>query len=169
MSQAAQTDEWAGRLATLFAVHPAWVAAARRLSGEATSSVYFTHLPGAPWRLETRSGGVVLLPGAAADPDLVFRFTPESIAKLESVEGGIGHFAVALFEQIVDGAVDLRIRAGFARLVLRGYVKLLLAAGPPVAAFGATHGIRTLAALRRFVADLRADGAADWEYEGPPR
>jgi len=169
MSQTQRADEWAGRLARLFAEHPAWVEAARRLSGDATSSVYFTHLPGAPWRLETRSCGVVLLPGAAADPDLVFRFTPESIAALESAEGGIGDFAVALFEQIVDGAVDLRIRAGFGRLVMRGYVKLLFAAGPPVMAFGATHGIRTLGALRRFVADLRAQGAADWEYEGPPR
>jgi len=169
MSQTQRADEWAVRLARLFAEHPAWVAAARRLSGEATSSVFFTHLPGAPWRLETRAGGVVLRPGAAADPDLVFRFSPESIAALESVDGGIGDFAVALFEQIVDGAVDLRIRAGFGRLVMRGYVKLLFAAGPPVVAFGATHGIRTLGALRRFVADLRAQGAADWEYEGPAR
>jgi hypothetical protein len=44
-------------------------------------------------------------------------------------------------------------------------VNLLLAAGPPVLAFGAGHGIRTLGALRRFVADLRTRGPADWERE----
>jgi hypothetical protein len=46
---------------------------------------------------------------------------------------------------------------------MRGYVKLLVVAGPPVLAFGATHGILTLGALRRFVAGLRSRGAADWE------
>lgn len=159
-------DEWTRRLATLFAEHPAWVDAAGRLRGDATSTVYFTHRAREPWRLETHAGSTRLLPGAAGDPDLVFRFSPESIGRLESVEGGIGDFAVALFEQIVNQEVDLRIRAGFGRLVRRGYVKLLLAAGPPVLAFGASHGIRTLGALRRFVADLSTQGPADWECEG---
>jgi len=93
----------------------------------------------------------------------VFRFSPEAIERLESVEGGIGEFAVTLFETLVDGSADLRIKAGFIRLARRGYVKLLVAAGPPVLAFGAAHGIRTLGALRKFIAELRARGDADWE------
>jgi len=156
-------DEWTERLAELFAEQPAWVAAARHLRGDATSTVYFSHRKGDPWRLETQRGRTRLLPGAARDPDFVFRFTPEAIERLEAVRGGIGEFAVALFEEIVDGKADLRIKAGFARLTMRGYVKLLLVAGPPVLAFGASHGIRTLGALRRFVGELRSRGAADWE------
>jgi hypothetical protein len=156
-------DDWTEKLACLFAEQPAWIKAARHLRDDATSTVYFSHREGDPWRLEMRGGRARLVHGAAHDPDLAFRFSPRSIERLESVEGGIGEFAVALFEEIVDGSVDLRIRAGFARLAMRGYVKLLVAAGPPVLAFGASHGIRTLGALRKFVSELRSRGDADWE------
>lgn len=159
----ADRDEWIDRLAMLFAEHPAWVEAARRLDPEATSTVHFTHRPGEPWRLVTVDRKTRLLPGAAADADLVFRFSPASIARLEAVEGGIGDFAVALFEQVVESAVDLRVAASFERLARRGYVKLLWAAGPAVLAFGAAHGIRTLRALRRLIAELSGQGPADWE------
>jgi len=156
-------DDWTERLARLFRAHPAWVAAARSLSTSATSNVYFTHRRGEVWRLEQQNAETLLLPGATPDPDFVFRFSPEAIESLETVEGGIGDFAVALFSQVVDDEVGLRIVAGFPRLMRRGYVKLLVVAGPPVVAFGATHGVRTLGALRRFVAQLRASGPADWE------
>jgi hypothetical protein len=159
----ADRDEWIDRLATLFAEHPAWVEAARRLDPEATSTVHFTHRPGQPWRLVTIDRTTDLLPGGAPDPDLVFRFSPASIARLEDVDGGVGDIAVALFEQIADRVVDLRIVAPFERLARRGYVKLLLAAGPSVLVFGASRGIWTLGALRRLVADLRRQGPADWE------
>jgi hypothetical protein len=101
------------------------------------------------------------------DPDFVFRFTPSAIERLEAVTGGIGEFAVELFTLITeadsDTGVGFRIVASFPRLLRRGYVGLLLAAGPRVVAFGATHGIRTVGALRRFVAQLRDSGPADWE------
>lgn len=156
-------DEWVARLATLFREHPAWVEASGFIGRRATSDVYFAHLPREPWHLEQRHGETALLPGAARDPDFVFRFTPASIERLERVEGRIGDFAVALFEMILEGEVDLRIAAGFARLARNGYVRLLLEAGPSVIAFGARHGVRTLPALRRLVAELRARGPADWE------
>ena len=165
----AHPDEWVERLARLFREHPAWRAAARHLSAEATSSVYFRHRPGEPFRLEQDERGTLLLSGAARDPDLVFRFTPGSIERLEAVRGGIGNFAVELFrllsEADPDASVDLRIAAGFPRLARRGYVRLLLRAGPRVLAFGATRGIRTLGALRRLVADLRRPVSEPWEGE----
>jgi hypothetical protein len=160
-------DEWVDRLARLFREHPAWVAAAHHLSSGASSTVYFAHHLDRdghePWRLEQCDAGTCLLPGAARDPDFIFRFSPESIEQLEAVDGTVGDFAVALFSLVVDDEVQLRIAAGFPRLIRRGYVKLLLVAGPPVVAFGATHGIRTLGALRRLVAGLRRRGPADWE------
>jgi hypothetical protein len=159
-------DEWVERLARLFAEHPAWVAAARRLAPEATSGVFFRHLPGKAFRLEQDAGGTRLLPGAARDPDLVFRFPPRSVERLEAVRGGIGEFAVELFSLMIEedpeARVDFRVAADFSRLVRRGYLALLLAAGPRVLAFGAAHGIRTLGALRRFAAGLRR-GPEPWE------
>ena len=160
-------DEWIERLARLYRDHPAWKSAARRLVAAATSTVYFSHRAGEPWHLEQRDGQTLLLPGAAMDPDFVFRFTPSAIERLEAVTGGIGEFAVELFTLITeadsDRGVGFRIVASFPRLLRRGYVGLLLAAGPRVVAFGATHGIRTVGALRRFVAQLRDSGPADWE------
>jgi len=159
-------DEWIERLARLFEEHPAWVAAAGRLSPDAASAVFFRHRPGEVWHLEQAAVGSRLLPGAARDPDLVFRFTPRSVERLEAVTGGIGEFAVALFALMTEGdpeaRVDFRIAADFSRLARRGYLSLLLAAGPGVLAFGAAHGIRTLGALRRFAAGLRRD-PEPWE------
>jgi hypothetical protein len=165
-------DPTLDRLARLFREHPAWTAAARRLVPQATSTVYFRHRPGEAWRLEQREGVTRLLPGAAADPDFVFRFTEGSIARLEAVRGGVGDFAVELFTLITeddpDVRVGFRIVAGFPRLVRRGYLGLLLAAGPRVVAFGASHGIRTLGALRRFVAQVRDRTPESWEGEDGP-
>jgi hypothetical protein len=157
-------DEWIARLTQLFREHPAWRDAARRIRAGATSNVFFTHCPGEAWRLEvSEGGGAELLPGASDDPDLVFRFSPEAIERLESVEGGIGDFAVALFQAILDEDVSLRIAAGFPRLLRRGYVKLLRAAGRPVVAFGVAHGVSNVGALRRLVEELRDRSPADWE------
>jgi len=157
------------RLAALFREHPAWVAAARHLSRRATSSVYFSHRPGETWQLEQQAGVTRLLPGAAADPDFVFRFTPRAVDRLEAVRGGIGDFAVELFTLMLEEDPELhvgfRIVPGFARLATRGYLRLVLAAGPKVLAFGATHGIHSLPALRRFVGELRARGPQEWEME----
>lgn len=83
------------------------------------------------------------------------------------MEGGFGELAVELFSLMLEDdpalRVDLRIASGFAALAKRGYVKLLLDAGPQVLAFGARHGIRTLGSLRRFVAQLRSRGRQSWE------
>jgi hypothetical protein len=162
-------DEWIERLARLYRDHPAWKSAARRLVTAATSTVYFSHCPGEPWHLEQREGETRLLPGASPDPDFVFRFSPSSIVRLEAVTGGVGDFAVELFTLITevepDEGVGLRVVAGFPRLVRRGYLGLLLASGPRVLAFGAAHGVRTVGALRRLVAQLRDGGPADWETE----
>jgi len=163
-------DESVEQLATLFAEHPAWVDAARRLSSRATSSVYFTHRPYEAWRLDQRSGQTRLLRGAAESPDFVFRFSPASIERLAGVEGGVGEFAVELFTLMTeppesDSFVGLRIAAPFSGLIRRGYVGLLVAAGPRVMAFGASHGIYTVGALRRFVAQLRASEPQEWERD----
>lgn len=166
----ATRDESIDRLARLFLEHPAWVAAARRLTPQATSTVYFSHRHGEPWRLEQRDGQTWLVRGAATDPDFVFHFTQTSIARLESVRGGIGDFAVELFTLITeddpDARLGFRVVAGFPRLMRRGYLGLLVAAGPRVLAFGAFHGIRTLGALRRFLAQRRARAPEAWEVDG---
>lgn len=159
------------RLAELFAGHPAWRAAAERIEEGATSNVFFSQRPGEAWHLE-RSGGLTrLLPGAAADPDFAFRFTPSSIDLLARVNGGIGSFAVALFERIVDPdpgtAVGFRVVAPFSRLVRRGYLSLLAAGGLRVLAFGAARGVRTIGDLRRLVERLGSEGPRDWERAAP--
>jgi len=154
-------------LADLFRDHPAWRDAAKHVDGGASSAVWFTHRPGEPWRLVRRDGTTFLEPGVADDPDFVFRFTPAAIERLAAVRGGVGDFAVALFRLVVEptgeARVDFRIRAGFARLVRRGYLRLLLAAGPAVLAFGLAHGVTTVGALRRLVASLRTRPPAPWE------
>jgi hypothetical protein len=167
--EARRPDEAIARLARMFLEHPAWADAARRIESDATSSVFFSHRPGEPWRLERRGGHTLLLPGAAAKPDFVFRFTPASIERLCATDGSIGHFAVALFGLIAAQdprlRVGFRIAAPFPRLVGRGYLRLLAAGGLRVLAFGAARGVRTPADLRRFVERVRQREPEAWELE----
>ncbi len=164
---AALADEHVLKLARLFGEHPAWRSAAALLADEATSAVGFRHRPGEAWRLVRRDGRTELLRGVDPDPDLAFRFTRRSVERLQAVRGGIGDFAVALFELAIDAddevRVEIRVRAPFRRLLRRGYVTLLLRAGPKVAAFGAAHGVHSLAGLRRIVVEMRGRPREPWE------
>jgi hypothetical protein len=169
-AEAQREDESVTRLARMFLEHPVWADAARRIASDATSTVFFSHRPGEPWRLERRRGRTLLLPGAAADPDFVFRFTPASIERLCAADGGIGRFAVELFALIAEESprlrVGFRIAAPFARLVRRGYLRLLAVGGLRVLAFGAARGVRTPGDLRRLVERVRQREPGAWEFEG---
>lgn len=157
-------------LAELFRAHPVWQRAAEHLSGRAASGAYFVHRPGEAWTLERHAGRTRLVAGTCDDPDLVFRFSAGAVRRLQAVEGDVADFAIALFECILardpDEHVDLRIAASFGRLLRRGYVRLLLAAGPRLLAFGAAHGVRDVGALRDLVAALRRRTPAPWERAG---
>ena len=167
MSAPPAADPEVERLARLFREHPAWREAARHVSDAATSRVLFSHRPGERWRLVRRAGESLLLPGDVGDPDFVFRFSPAAIGRLARVDGSVGAFAVELFGLVVcerpDARVDLRIAAPFARLVRHGYVRVLVAAGWRVLAFGARHGVRSLGQLRRLVERLRSRSPEPWE------
>ncbi len=87
--------------------------------------------------------------------------------RLATTEGDVGAFAVTLFSLVASAdpgeRVDLRVVSPFRRLLRRGYVELLLTAGPRAVAFGVRHGVRTLADVRRLVRASRARGPFDWE------
>jgi hypothetical protein len=167
---AASEDPHVRRLAELFRSHPIWCEAARQIAENSCASVYFSHRPGEPWRLVRRGGVSLLEAGPAQDPDLAFCFPPASIEVLERTRGGIGDFAVALFRLALDEDPERRVRirviAPFPRLLLRGYVKLLLRGGRPLLRFGAQHGVRSLAELRRLVDSARRAKPEDWEQAG---
>ena len=160
-------DDYIARLARLFLEHPIWIEAANRISADATSTIFFSHKPRQVWRLENREGKILLLPGAAEDPDFVFRFTPAAIRRLEDVDRGMDSFAVELFrlmlEESIDEGVRIRVVAGFPRLLRRGYVRLLLSAGPGVLAYGAAQGVLTLRSLQRLVTSTRSPEPMEWE------
>ena len=161
------SDDYIARLARLFLEHPIWIEAAKQISADATSTIFFSHNPGQAWHLENCKGEILLLPGAAEDPDFVFRFTPAAVQRLEGVDRGMDDFAVELFrlmlEESIDEGVGFRIGAGFPRLLRRGYVRLLLSAGPGVLAFGAALGVLNLRSLRRLVASTRSAEPMEWE------
>jgi hypothetical protein len=160
-------DPHVERLAALFRAHPAWRNAASRIAEGSASNVWFSHRPREPWHLERRGGETLLLAGAVADPDFVFRFTPAAIQRLGAVTGGMGAFAVALFESMLsedeESRVGFRLVAPFHRLVWRGYLRLLLDAGPAVLRFGAANGIASVGALRRLASELRSKPPEEWE------
>jgi hypothetical protein len=83
------------------------------------------------------------------------------------VRGEAGDFAAELFLLALaedrETRDDLREAAGFPRQLRRGYVRLLLAAGPRVRALGAAHGIVGLADLARLVAHTRRVEGELWE------
>jgi hypothetical protein len=164
---AAEGDPHVQRLVELFRSHPAWCEAAARIAEDATSKVFFQHRPGEPWQLVRRGGGTVLEPGAAEDPDLAFCFPPAAIEELAHTRGSVADFALALFRLALDDDPERRVRirviAPYARLLRRGYVDLLLRGGPRLLWFGATHGVRSLAQLRRLVDSARSAEPEEWE------
>jgi hypothetical protein len=166
-SASAGRDPHVERLAELFRAHPTWCEAARGISDQSTSSVFFRHRPGEPFRLVRRAGESVLEPGRAADPDLAFCFSPAAIETLEATRGSVGDFALALFRLMLEDdperRVELRVAAPFTRLLRRGYVSLLLRGGPRLLRFGAAHGVRSLAELRRAVEAARSAKPLPWE------
>lgn len=157
---AAEADASVERLARLFREHPVWQEAAGYIADGAASRVVFAHRPGEEWTLRRKGGASELAAQRCSDPDLVLRFAPGAVRSLERVRGDIADFAIALFECALskdpDERVEIRVVAGFARLVRRGYVGLLIAAGPRLVAFGAAHGVANLAQLRRLIGELRA-------------
>lgn len=165
---AEERDDEIGALARLYRNHPAWIEAAGYISEEgAGSDVYFSAHPNEAWHLEHRGGRGVLRPGCSRDPDFVFRFTPEAIARLERAEESIGGFAVALFEGMTasDPAlrIDFRLVAGFRRLLQRGYVGLLLAGGSRVLAAAARRGLHSVSDLQKLVEGARRSQPEKWE------
>ncbi len=152
------SDPHVRKLAEFFSSHPTWVVAARNVADGASSRVHFSHIP-EQFQLVRRDGKSWLLPGEAADPDFAFRFTPAAIDRITSVDGDVGDFAVALFRAIVDRnpgeQVGFRVVAPFRRLLVRGYVTLLVRSGPKVLRYGAEHGVGTIGELRRFVSQTR--------------
>jgi hypothetical protein len=152
-------DPHVTRLADFFRNHPVWSDAARWVDSRASSRVRFRHRPGETWRLVRRDGVSLLEPGDVSDPDFEFLFSPGAIERITRIDGDIGDFAVALFDCVAaedpDQRVEIQIVASFSRLARRGYLRLLIAGGPALVAFGVRHGVRTLADLRRLVAQNR--------------
>jgi hypothetical protein len=160
-------DEHVAALARLYREHPAWRAAAARLHEQSTSGVWFRHRPGEAWHLAREDGETRLRPGRVEDPDFMFRFSPASIVALGEAGSRIDDFAVRLFELMLDPdeerRIGFRIVASFGRLLRRGYVRLLLEAGPRVAAFAASHGVTGLRAIRNLVVELARREPQPWE------
>lgn len=172
-ASAAADDDAVRRLTALFRAHPVWCQAARRIQEGSASRVFFPQWPGEPWRLVRRDGVSVLEPGDADDPDLAFCFPPAAVEVLESTQGGVGDFALALFRLMLDEdparRVQLRVIAPFPRLLTRGYVELLLRGGPRLLWFGATQGVRSIGDLRRLVDSVRSSDPAPWEAVATPQ
>ncbi len=167
----ATSDPHIRSLARLFREHPAWRAAAQHIAEGASSKVFFSHRPDDHWHLVRRDGQSLILPGAAHDPDLAFRFTPIAIQRLAEAQGDLADIAVVLFDLIANDDEDVRIGfrvvAPFWRLARHGYLGLLVIAGPKLVAYGVRHGLRTLADLQRLIAASQASAPAEWEREAP--
>lgn len=154
-------DLYVQKLSDNFLNHPVWVEAARSIKEGASSQVFFSHCQG-EWHLLRKDGQSQLRQGPSPDPDFSFRFTPASIDRIFAVKAnaGVGDFAVELFECITSEdplyKIDFRVISPFSKLLSRGYVKLLLKGGPTVLAYAASHGVRTLADLRKLLKEARS-------------
>jgi hypothetical protein len=153
-------------LRTLFLTHPAWRAASDHLKEGASSRVLFSHVPG-EYQLVRRGNQNLLLEGKAQDPDLAFRFTPKSIERLSRVQSTeIADFAVELLacgeSEDPEMQVHMLVKAGFTKLLFRGYASLLIKAGPRVLT-GSGKGGPTLSDVRKWISALRSDSGWVWD------
>jgi hypothetical protein len=152
-------------LRKLFLSHPAWLAAARFIKDGSSSSVRFSHAPGA-YHLLRKDGQSLLVDGPAADPDLAFRFTPRSIERLSAVQGAdIADFGIELMECASSDDPELQVRlrvlVGFPKLLRRGYVNLLIQGGPRVLAHGGKSA--SFSDVRKLLSQMRNDDGS-WDH-----
>jgi hypothetical protein len=159
-------DPWVERL-TRVVEHPVWRGVGRLLDPRMSSTVSFTHRPGESWRLERRGDRTVLLPGAAPDPDFLLRFTPAAVDRLAALHGSAGDFVAELLALASASdpelRIDIQVAVRFARLLSRGYVRLLLAAAPHMRAIGFAHGESGVSSLQQLATAMRRLDAEDAE------
>lgn len=153
------SDPYVEKLREHFLSEPVWVDAAQPIQEGSESLVVFSHVEGV-YHLHREGKKSLLLFGPPRDPDFGFRFTPKSIEILTSTKGDVGDFAVALFTLIThsdpDVRIGFRVYASFPRLLIRGYVQVLLRGGPKVLQYAAQNGVRTLGDLYRLFQELRS-------------
>lgn len=138
-------------LRRFFRSAPAAGRATRPLSREAEVAL---DLEGGPARFTMASGAPEILPGPARDPDFALAVPPGAVRRLTSGEAGVGGLGVAFFRLVLsrDPALRIRVRlhASTARLLSRGYFRVLALGGFQVAAWLLRAGARTpLQALER--------------------
>jgi len=164
---AREPDRTVDDLRELFRSHPAWAEAAGRIDSASMSNVYFSDRAGEVWHLVKREPGSDLEAGKVEDPDFVFRFTPGAVRRLQAIEGGIAEFAAELLLLIDETdstqRIELRVAAPFSRLKERGYLQLLMDAGPKLVRLALSRGIFSISGVRELVRSARDAPPFPWE------
>lgn len=141
-------------LRRFFRTAPAARRATRPLARDAEVAL---DLGGEPARFAMASGAAEILPGPARDPDFTLAMPPEAVRRLTAGDAGVGELGVAFFQLVLSRDPGLRIRvhlhASTARLLARGYLRVLALGGFAVAAWlvraGARGPLQALERLRR--------------------
>ncbi len=141
------------KLIDFFAIHPAWVSAAKPLGDGVCSKLRFAG-EDAPWCLIRRDGKSVLEPGEPVEPDFLFVFSEGAIQYMTELDDAtIGDFATRLYECCFlfdeDLRVELQVLSPVSRILRNGYWKIALKGGFKVLKIARKHGIGGVRDIRR--------------------
>lgn len=101
--------------------------------------------------------GEVRIEERSAQADVEFSFTGEALRQLESHPGQqLAAFGIAVFEQIIAGQMKIRVRGSLWRLATGGYLQIILAAGPELLAFLASHGLSSTKKILDLMRSLKS-------------
>lgn len=84
-----------------------------------------------PCALFYEGGNVKFEKRPAHDPDLVFTVFPEAARRLSTLEGeNMTEMGVEICREIALGSIELDVNGSPTHLIRRGYIKILIEAGP---------------------------------------
>lgn len=159
------TEHAKRKLIDYFAMHPAWVSAAKPLADGVCSRLRFEGEEKV-WRLIRRNGVSVLEPGEPDNPDFDFVFSEGAIDYLtELQEGSIGDFATRLYECCFllpeDKRVEFQVLAPVSQILKRGYWKIALKGGLKVLRIARQHGLGSLDDIKRLFGLLQGKSSSE--------
>lgn len=147
------------KLKKFIEAHPVAMKAAGHLKKGASADIVIQGVDGIWHFIKTEAGGK-FIEGPSPSADFSMQIPPRAIEELSAMQGdNMAEFGILFFKyagaQDFDNKIFVQLKSGLLTLTAKGYVKLVLAGGPSLAAWIATKGFGGPAGIKKAFDRLR--------------